>query len=213
MEINDNNLLRIKRGRKKEKDGGIEHNIYSGDNIIKKIKAILIETCRIFINSMINKKGIELLKIEYKNINKLERKYNILLLGRPLKYLFSLNVSDKYKSKKEEKDHNSKLIKDIFEKNIEIEDYDTIKFLLDIPLTDWVDLFTYKKDIYSLAKEYDALYINYDKIQKKFIGATHLLSNISGKNKPLYYSLFVLYLFNFQRWFYIKKGRISKKVD
>jgi len=218
VEIIENNLSQKKRGRPTKESRGEEHNRYSGDNIIKKIKAKLFNFCYIFINSMINNnedKEIKILKIEYKNIDKLKKEYNLDLLKRPLKYLFSLNVSDKYKTKSQNKDHNDKLIKDIIDekKYIEIEDYNTIKFLLDISLSDWIDLFTYKKDIYTLAKEYDVLDINYDKIQHNFIGASHLLKKISKENKT-YFSLFVLYLFNFQRWFDIKKGRnVQKKED
>ena len=220
--ITENKLLKIKRGRKTENTGGEEHNRFSGDNIITKIKSILVNDCHEFINSMINnnydkdKKEI-ILKIDYKkNIVSLKRDYNLELLEKPLKYLFSLDVSDKYSSKKENKDYNEKIIKEIIEqkKHIEIEDYNTIKFILNISFNDWIDLFTYKKDIFTLAEEYHASDINFGKIQEKFIGAIDLLKDILKvyKEDQIYYSLFVLYLFNFQRWFWIKKGRdVNKK--
>jgi len=221
IEMTENNLLKIKRGRKTENTGGEEHNRFSGDNIIKKIKAILINACHKFINIMINnnydkdEKGI-ILKIKYKKyIGSLKKDYNLELLEKPLKYLFSLDVSDKYGSKKENKDYNKKIIKEIIEqkKHIEIEDYNTIKFILDISLTDWIDLFTYKKDISTLVEEYHASDINIGKIQENFIGAINLLNDIpkDSKEDQIYYSLFVLYLFNFQRWFWIKKGRNVEK--
>ena len=221
IEMTENNLLKIKRGRKTENTGGEEHNRFSGDNIIKKIKAILINACHKFINIMINnnydkdEKGI-ILKIKYKKyIDSLKKDYNLELLEKPLKYLFSLDVSDKYGSKKENKDYNKKIIKEIIEqkKHIEIEDYNTIKFILDISLTDWIDLFTYKKDISTLVEEYHASDINIGKIQENFIGAINLLNDIpkDSKEDQIYYSLFVLYLFNFQRWFWIKKGRNVEK--
>ena len=154
-----------------------------------------------------------ILKIGYKNnIDKLKKDYNLELLEKPLKSLFSLDVSDKYRTKKENKDYNAKVIKDIIE-HIEIEDYNTIKFLLNISLNDWIDLFTYKKDIYTLKEEYDATEINcekIEKIQKECIGAIHLLKDIS-KEDQTYYTLFILYLFNFQRWFWIRKGRNEEK--
>ena len=213
-----------KRGRKTSNTGGEEHNRFSGDNIIKKIKAILVKDCNEFINSMINnnydkdKKKI-ILKVKYKkNIDSLKRDYNLKLLEKPLKYLFSLDVSDKYRSKKENKEYNENIIKEIIEQknHIEIEDYNTIKFILDISLTDWIDLFTYKKDISTLVEDYRASDINIGKIQENFIGAIDLLNDIpkDSKEDQIYYSLFVLYLFNFHRWFWIKKGRnIEKKED
>ena len=213
-----------KRGRKTSNTGGEEHNRFSGDNIIKKIKAILVNDCHEFINRMINnnydkdKKKI-ILKVKYKkNIDSLKRDYNLKLLEKPLKYLFSLDVSDKYRSKKENKDYNKQIIKEIIEQknHIKIEDYNTIKFILDISLTDWIDLFTYKKDISTLVEDYRASDINIGKIQENFIGAIDLLNDIpkDSKEDQIYYSLFVLYLFNFHRWFWIKKGRnIEKKED
>jgi hypothetical protein len=216
-EKTENNLSKKKRGRVPKNDGGKEHNCYSADNVIKKIKAKLFDECHKFLNIMIDDKDKKeiILKIGYKNnIDKLKKDYNLELLEKPLKYLFSLDVSNKYKSKKENKDCNAKVIKDIIEhkKYIEIKDYNTIKFILDISLTDWIDLFTYKKDIFKLAEEYHVsnLDINYEKIRNNFIGATNLLNDIS-KEDQTYYSLFILYLFNFQRWFWIKKGRNSKK--
>ena len=84
-------------------------------------------------------------------------------------------------------------------------------FLLKITLNDWIDLFTYKKDILTLIDEYNCLNVNDTKIKNNFIGVNHLLNEISKENNDKYYSLFLLYVFNFQRWFYIKKGRNRKK--
>ena len=223
IEITEYNSLKKKRGRKTENTGGKEHNRFSGDNIIKKIKAIFFNTCHEFINLMIkeyynkdnNDKKETILKIQYKNIDNLKKDYNLELLKKPLKYSFSLDVSDKYRTKKENKDYNAKIIKEINDPNkyTEIEDYNTIKFILDISLTDWIDLFTYKKDISTLADEYHASDINIGKIQDNFIGAIDLLKDIrkDSKEDQVYYSLFILYLFNFQRWFWIKKGRNVEK--
>jgi hypothetical protein len=162
-----------------------------------------------------NDKKETILKIQYKNIDNLKKDYNLELLKKPLKYSFSLDVSDKYRTKKENKDYNAKIIKEINDPNkyTEIEDYNTIKFILDISLTDWIDLFTYKKDISTLADEYHASDINIGKIQDNFIGAIDLLKDIpkDSKEDQVYYSLFILYLFNFQRWFWIKKGRNVEK--
>jgi hypothetical protein len=223
IEITEYNSLKKKRGRKTENTGGKEHNRFSGDNIIKKIKAIFFNTYHEFINLMIkeyynkdnNDKKETILKIQYKNIDNLKKDYNLELLKKPLKYSFSLDVSDKYRTKKENKDYNAKIIKEINDPNkyTEIEDYNTIKFILDISLTDWIDLFTYKKDISTLADEYHASDINIGKIQDNFIGAIDLLKDIpkDSKEDQVYYSLFILYLFNFQRWFWIKKGRNVEK--
>jgi len=208
------NYLKIKRGRKSERNDGEEHDRYYADNIIKKIKAKIFDYCLKFLNKIIYKnddEGIQLLKHDYKYIDQLNRKKNLDLFEMTLMDLFSLEVSGKYKSKS--KDYNEKMIKEIIQQRFEIEDYDTILFLFKISLNDYIDLFTYKKDIYTLANEYNAVNVNYAKIQENFVGANHLLSEISKKNDAKYYTLFLLYTFNFQRWFYIKKGRNRKKKE
>lgn len=206
--------LKAKRGRKSERNDGGEHNRYDSDNIIKKIKAKFFDYFLKFINKMIYKndeEGKQLLKNNYKYIDQLNRKKNLDLLKMPLMDLLSLEVSGKYKSKS--KDYNEIMIKEIIQQKYENEDYDTIMFLFRITLNDYIDLFTYKKDIFTLANEYNEINVNYAKIQENFVGANHLLSEISKNNNAKYYTLFLLYTFNFQRWFYIKKGRNRKKKE
>ena len=206
------NYTKKKRGRIAKNNVNEEHNRYDADNIIIKLKAKLFNNCLDFLNRMINKnaEGIKLLKIYYdKYINHLNRKKNLDLFEMPLADLFSLEISKRYITKR--KDYNKIIIKEILEKKIEIEDYDTIEFLFKITLNDWINLFTYKKDIYSLGNEYDAKNVNYTKIEKNFIGVKNLLNEISEENDDKYYTLFLLYAFNFQRWFYIKKGRVHRK--
>ena len=213
-----NNYLTKKRGRKTDKNVGEEHNRYHADNIIKKIKAKLFEYCIKFINKIINKndeEGMKLLKIDYKYTDKLERKMNLELFEMPLIDIFSLDISRKYKSKS--KDYNKILINGILEQKIEVEDYDTIMFLFNITLNDWIDLFTYKKNILTFINDQNAINVNKTKIKENFIGINHLLNEISEKkdfkNDDKYYTLFLLYIFNFQRWFHIKKGRVLKKKE
>jgi hypothetical protein len=206
-----NKFLKIKRGRKSERNDGEEHDRYYADNIIKKIKAKLFDYCIKFINKIIytnDEEEMQLLKPDYKYIDQLNRNKNLYLLEMTLMKLFSLEISGKYKSKS--KDYNEKMIKEIIQQKFGSEDYDTIMFLFSITLSDYIDLFTYKIDIFSLANKYNAINVNYAKIQDNFIGANHLLSEISKENDAKYYTLFLLYTFNFQRWFYIKKGRNRK---
>ena len=208
------NYLTKKRGRKTNNNSGEGHNSYDADNIIKKIKAKLFDYCLKFLNKMIfknNEEGIQLLKIDYKYIDKLERKMNLDLFEMPLADLFSLDVSRKYKSKS--KDYNKILINGILEQKIEVEDFDTIIFLFKITLNDWIDLFTYKKDILTLINEKNSTNVNCTKIQEQFCGVNHLLNEIFDKRDDKYYTLFLLYIFNFQRWFYFKKGRVLKKKE
>jgi hypothetical protein len=210
----DNNHLQKKRGRSTNKSGGKVHTRYHADNIIKKIKAEIFNNCLIFINKMIknnDEESTKLLKINYKYIDQLERKKNLDLFEMTLADLFSLDISDKYISKS--KDYNKDLINRILKQEIEVEDFDTIIFLFKISLNDWIELFTYKKDILTLIDENNAANVNYTKIKENFIGVNHLLNKISEKNDDKYYTLFLLYIFNFQRYFYIKRGRVLKKKE
>jgi len=209
-EIKDNKYLKTKRGRKGERADGEEHDRYYADNIIKKIKAKIFDYLLKFINKFIytnNENGIQLLKTDYKYIDQLNRKKNLDLFEMSLMDLLSLDVSGRHKSKS--KDYNKKMIKEI-QQRLDLEDYDTILFLFNISLNDYIDLFTYKKDIFELANQYNALNVNFTKIKDNFVGANDLLSEIAKNNDAKYYTLFVLYTFNFQRWFFIKKGRNRK---
>jgi len=209
------NYLKKKRGRKSERNDGEEHDRFYADNIIKKIKAKLFDYCLTFINKFIytnDEAGIQLLKNDYKYIDQLNRKKNLDLFEMPLMDLLSLEISGRYKSKS--KDYNKKMIEEIIQQKFDREDYDTIMFLFQISLNDYIDLFTYKKDIFSLANKYNAINVNYGKIKDNFVGANHLLSEFSKNcDDARYYTLFILYTFNFQRWFYIKKGRNRKNKE
>jgi hypothetical protein len=155
--------------------------------------------------------GIKCLRIPPEIILCLNREKNLDLFEKPLKDLFSFDISIKYKSIS--KDYNAKLINQIVEHKIEFEDYDTIMFLFKITLNDWIDLFTYKKDLFTLVKEYNAVNVNYTKIRNNYIGVNDLLNNLSKINESNeYFSLFLLCVFNLQRWFYIKKmKKLAKK--
>ena len=205
------NYTKKKRGRKNTENGLKKHDQYASDNIIKKNKSLLINECRKFINSILNEDKI--LKINYKKyINTLNKKKNLELLDKSIKDLFSLDVSKRYSSKNQKS--NTNLINAIFSKDNEEKYYDdTIKFLFTITLNDWIDLFTYKTDIPTLADKHKDLNVDCDKIQNNFKGVEHFLKDISENNNCYYYSLFLLHIFNYQRWFYKRRGRNHKKKE
>lgn len=193
-----NNYLKKKRGRKTE-DEFANHDKYNSDNIIKKIKSRIINKYLLFINRMINPD--KLLKIKYKYIDNLSIKNNLELLEKPLKDFFSLKVSKRYTSNKENSNEN--LIKEIFKKSSD----KTIQFLFKITLNDWINLYTYKEEISTLAKKYEVEKVDCAKITKNFEGVEHLLKEFSEQTNAYYYSLFLLHIFNYQRWFCTRKKR------
>ena len=94
-----------KLGRKKKNsDQKGKHTKYSEDNVIRKIKAIIISSLKDFINSVISNaynnnigKGVfrkELLKMNQSQI--VNSKYNREFLNKSLKEIFSEDISAKY---------------------------------------------------------------------------------------------------------------------
>ena len=200
----EDNYAKKKRSRKTNENDLVKHDKYNSDNIIKKNKSKFINEYLEFMNRII-KKDKKLLKISYEHFKNLNR-------YKDLELFFSPEVSSKYS--KEKKYFNADFIKEIFKKSYDKNSYDnTMKFLFKITLDDWIDLFTYKTDIYTLEEKHKASNVDYEKIKQNFNGVENLLKEISEKNNKYYYSLFLLHIFNYQRWFYKRKGRNNKKKE
>ena len=192
----------VKYGRKSNKnceDKLGSHNKDCPDNIIKKIKAFFFSSVIIYVQNFINKykqnlkTDIKLLTLDYKNVNKLEKKFNIKLLEATLQDLISLDISSKYKNHDNNKDWNKKIIKKVLEqeKNNAI-----IISLLKMSFDKWIDIFIYKKHwIYNI----------------EIKGIKSFLEKIQSETDSQYFSKVIFYLFNFQKWFLHKSGRQPKK--
>ena len=109
---------------------------------------------------------------------------------------------------KDYKESNKKIIENIL--NLEADD--TIKFAFNMTFRDWIDLFTYKKNIKDIINSYDLT--NYKDIDTKriedcMVGVEVLLNDMSKaeENDNHYFSYFIFYLYNYERWFFLKKGR------
>ena len=206
---------KVKRGRKITKNNPlrIEHDRFSEDNIIRKIKDKIFFYILIFINNILksilkinNKKKYKLYKLNYKLIIQLNKEKDLNYLNMSLKDLYSFDISSKYK--KIDKKQNKIIINEIIEKKILVEDYPTIKFVFDLSLKSWMELFTYKKSIYEIIKENeDNVDINLELIEKSLVGAEELLKQIFEKNGEDYFSIFTFLLYNYKKWFDIKSGR------
>ena len=128
-----------------------------------------------------------------------------------LKDLLSLDISSIYKNK----DGNNKEIIKIIEKKegeiINKDIIDTLKFILNITFSDWLDLFTDKKQIKDVVTD-NELSINFDNIEKSFVGTNGVLNDFEEEDEKFYLSL-VLFFFNYERWFLIKTPRGKKKNE
>lgn len=227
------NIESQKIGRKKQDDfSRRKHDRNAADNIIKKIKLKFIEYSLKFLNNVLNSylnksKLIEynnllrqarkykddedkenLIKIlDYKFIDKIKKETDLSLLEMSLKDLFSKNISPKYSTLSP--DSNKKLIEKIVK---EEKDNVNIIFALNLTFGEWIDIFTYKKKLNSIQ--------NFDEekmkgLNDKFYMVEHLIKEIYDKQYGHnYLSYFLSYVYNYKRWFILKKGRnrISNKI-
>ena len=188
----------------------------ASDNNIKKIKAAIFKYLNIFLNNVINYKNSpkekrnKIYNINYCFINQLKREIDLKYLNMPLKDLFSLlNVSPRYTTILPES--NKIYIKRLLSKETD----EAIKFAFNMTFRDWLDIFLFKKEVKDLLNEYNVKGDKNaicEKIKESLVGVDDLLNNIAAKenkNKN-YFSNFTFYLYNYELWFFIKKGRKSK---
>lgn len=200
----------IKRGKKAKNNTNNTynriHDKMKADNIIKKIKGKIFEYGIIFLNSLMNKNNKEekLLYLDYKYINKTDRESNLKYLNMKLENLFSQDISSKYNTK--EKNFNKNLIEKVLKENKD----ETIKFAFNLTLRDWLDLFTLKKSVKELLKESDKN-IDCETIKKSISDINVFLNDIKEKNGEKYLTPFIVLLYNYERWFKIKRGRKMNK--
>ena len=138
------------------------------------------------------KEKIKLLTLDYKNVNSLEKKFNLKILKEPLKDLISREISSRYRAYKD-KYWNRNIINKVLDKE---ENNDKINSLLNMSFGKWIDIFTYKQKW-----EYN--------IELK--GIKPFLEKIQKENDSHYFSKVIFYLFNYQKWFLHKKGRKQKE--
>ena len=218
--VNENNDKNKKRGRKKQKDEVTDiHTKFSSDNIIKKIKAKFFHYANIFLNNLLNLSGKErLFKIDYNlYINNLKRNRDLGYLYTPLRELFSMKVSKKYISeisneeeRNKEENHNKIILDNVYEKGDE-----TIKFALDMTFINFIDLFICKTTVKDLInqKEFTGL-VEANKIKTSISGFENSLKYVMKKNNndKIYFSNYIFFLYNYERYFFIKRGRNIKKI-
>ena len=222
------NKTEKKRGRQTTIPNRIIHDKMSPDNIIKKVKSSIFNFIRVFLNNIINLTEsyslykIQLLKLDYKYVNKLKKEQEIEFLNMPIKDILSKDISPKYQTKYLT-DYNKRIIEKIL-KNINVDenkdyknkDGKTILFVFNMTLRDWLDIFTHKKSAKNIINEYnniDIENINFEKIEKSWVGVDKLLDTIRKKNDDYYMALFIICLYNYERWFYLKKSRNYMKKE
>ena len=210
--IDEDNETKMKyqKGRKNKKDQTKRnHNKMSPDNIIKKIKSKIFEMVLLFVNTILNVKNEEennkiLKDLNYMYINQLNKVIDLELLDLPLKDLLSKKISPKFKNYAP--DYNEIIIEKIKKEN----NNEIINFVFNMTLREWLDLFTMKKNITEFEN------ISPDKckeIETKLPKLEIILDDIMKKNNEgdNYLTHFILYLYNYERWFFNKRERKQKK--
>ena len=219
IENKKEDVKKSKRGRKiKDKDNTnlnkIEHNKYSEDNIIKKIKTKILWYPLLFLNNILKTTigdKCKLYKLAHKYSTQIKKEIDLFYLKISLKDLYSLDVSPKLGNIPS--NYNKIIINKILEKK-ELVEYPTIKFALNLKFEKWMELFTYKKNINEIIKDYEGFEsVNIEIIKKSLIGVEELLKEILEKNDQQYCSIFSFLLYNYEKWFSIRKGRDLKNKN
>ena len=203
------------------------HDKYKADNIIKKLKGKFFKYGIKFLNKIIGLNKEDGLLNFKKYINNLKRDVNLEYLNMKLWELYSKDISlknikkDTYnmiinneddKIKNKDIDYN----KNILKKQINKDDA-TLDFALNMTFRNFIDLFTGKKKVEDLVV--DNKRIDYSKIQSSIEGKDEMLMemkiDINNKLDKIYFQKYIFYMYNYERWFYIKnpktKGNVSLK--
>ena len=200
------------------------HDKYKADNIIKKLKAKFFKYGIKFLNKIIGlNKNDGLVNLSYDNyINNLKRDDNLDYLNMKLLKLYSQDISSKNikkntknmsinngddQIKNKDLDYN----KQILEKQKKKDDV-TLNFVLNMTFRDFIDLFTGKKKVEDLVIDDEG--IDCSKIQRFIEGKEEMLMeikiDINNILDKIYFQKYIFYMYNYERWFYIKHPRKTK---
>lgn len=213
----ENNKKSKKRGRKTNKNNIKQiHSKMAPDNIISKIKTNILKFCFNSLNSILKAfyktnehDKITLKKINSEISNKLSKNEELELLNMTLKDIFSKNISSKFN--KIETDYNQKAINQILKND----DNDNISFVFNMTLKEWLDIFTLKTTVKEIANQSkNTIYqkLDFSKIEQSFSGINKLLNKIKKEGEE-YLELFISYLYNYERYFYLKNSRKKKRKE
>ena len=198
--------------RKRKIDLSIRaHNKFSYDNIIKKNKAILFNNLIAFCNNILESENInvKLKKINYKYVNKLDKKNELELFEMTIKQVISKEISSKYTSLNP--DYNKEKIAQILE---ERKDNEFLKSLFKMPYRQWIDIFILKLNNINYKNDKSLVGLdaeNFKKIEENMPKISEVLININSKYDIKYLHSFLSCLYNYEQWFLIKRNRRGNK--
>ena len=82
-------------------------------------------------------------------------------------------------------------------------------------LRDWIDIFTQKKSVKDIKNVYNNKNNDcqnlIEKIEQNLIGLDKIIDKLNKNNDEDYMALFIFCLYNYERWFYLRKRKTIKK--
>ena len=189
------------------------HNKYSEDNMMRKIKAYFFTYCHNFINKSIKDKKLQFLKIYSSISENLKKDFNLDLLNRTFKDIYqNSSISKKYKKERENYiSKNKEIIQKIYEEKKEIETINilnlTYRELFSIFRRSIIDIsLELKMKIEDIAllenEEFNNINKFFEQIEQQEISKKE--SNEDIKN---YIDNIKQLCINYEKWFMSKKGR------
>jgi len=222
----------IKCGRKKKGDTTTKRvkNEYSSDNLVKKIKSVINNSLIFSLNNIINalynedqiKQILTELNLVKKNtfktikkvIKKIDHKFyadkikkdeNLALLSMKIKKYLSNIISKK--NGDFPPDYNEKVIEKLLEDK---KNKDIFSFIFNLSLDNWIQIFTYKKDLQYFNKNNQLSEDKLNIIENNLIKIDNIILKINEFKKE-YFHCFALIIYNIKEFFLKKKGRDRKQ--
>lgn len=224
----------IKCGRKKKGDTTTKRvkNEYSSDNLVKKIKSVinnsLIFSLNNIINALYNEDQIKQILTELnlvknntfktitKVIKKIDHKFyaykikkeeNLALLRMKIKKYLSNIISKK--NGDFPPDYNEKVIEKLLEDK---KNKDIFSFIFNLTLDNWIQIFTYKKDLqyFNINNQLSEEKLNI--IENNLIKIDNIILKLNEFKKE-YFHCFALIIYNIKEFFSKKERREGREKD
>lgn len=224
----------IKCGRKKKGDTTTKRvkNEYSSDNLVKKIKSVINNSLIFSLNNIINalynedqiKQILTELNLVKKNtfktitkvIKKIDHKFyadkikkdeNLALLRMNIKKYLSNIISKK--NGDFPPDYNEKVIEKLLEDK---KNKDIFSFIFNLTLDNWIQIFTYKKDLqyFNINNQLSEEKLNI--IENNLIKIDNIILKLNEFKKE-YFHCFALIIYNIKEFFSKKERREGREKD
>ena len=197
--------------QKKEKN----YKAYRNDNMINRIKNMIHNSLIISINRLIKSLQIDkdIKKINYNlRVNKRKKNDNLELLNFTIKDYLSKDISAKYNHNKYQNNYNDIVIDNLLLDN---NNKDIFEFIFNhLKLEDWLDLFTYKKDLTDFDECNSLDKIKRSVIKDNLVRIDKYLDKIYKEDK-IYFHIFCILIYNLRLYLTVGRNRRKgkEKVD